>query len=172
MTTPIASPRRLCESRDGNIAVMFGLLLLPVVVALGVGVDVARSYAATIRFQSAFDNAVSALRASPATDSPATIERRLQSYLDLAYRPSAAGEHVALRLSDPLQPVVTLTASASAGTTVMQLLGVNSMTLHAAARVARLHPPGSDTISGAVQRRPEERESSLGLRLDPAARSR
>lgn len=182
MTAPIALRHRLRDSRDGNIAIMFGLLLLPVVVTVGVGVDVARSYAAKIRFDAAFDNAASALRASPATDSAAMIERRLQSYLDLAYRSSASGEHVALRLTDPRQPVVTMTASASASTTIMQLVGVNSMSLHAAARVARLYPPGSDETQGdtaqqggdsdRLEEQRHRRESRPGLWLDSRIRSR
>ncbi len=182
MTVLIATLRRWRDSGDGNITIMFGLLLLPVVATLGIGVDVARSYTAKIRFEAAFENAASALRASPAADSPAVIERRLQSYLDLAYRSSAPGEHVALRLTDPRQPIVTMTASASANTTLMQLVGVNSMSLNGAARVARLHPPGGDEEQGdagpqwrggdRLGESLHESESLPGLWLDPSIRPR
>lgn len=169
------------DSRDGNVTVMFGLLLLPVVAMLGIGVDVARSYTAKIRFDSAVANATRALSASPAADSPAVIQRRVQAYLDLAYRSSAPGQHVALRLSDPSQPMVRMEASASVKTTAMQLVGVNSMGFGAATVVARRHPPGSDETQEAAAPgqnngdwSAQGRQSGFrpGLWLDPHFRSR
>src|SRR6266851_1182308 len=71
-TSVIARMRHLRDSRDGTVAMMFGLLLLPTLVAIGVGVDVARAYSAKVRFDAAFDNAALALRASAASETAAT----------------------------------------------------------------------------------------------------
>ena len=133
----------LRDSRDGTVAMMFGLLLLPTLVAIGVGVDVARAYSAKMRFNAAFDNAVLALRASAATETAASLQARMQSYVDLANPSPAPGGHVTLRMSDPLNPVVMVTASTSVPTMLMQLAGVNSLPLHAAAQIVRQHPPVS-----------------------------
>lgn len=131
--------RVLRGDRHGTVAMMFGLLLLPTLVAIGIGVDVVRAYSAKMRFEAAFDNAAMALQASAATETAAALQVRMQSYLDLANVP---GGHVALRMSDPLRPVVTVTASASVSTTLMQLAGMKSLGLHAAAQIVRQHPPG------------------------------
>lgn len=139
-TPMIAQRHGLRDSRDGTVAMMFGLVLLPTLVAIGVGVDVARAYSAKMRFEAAFDNAAMALRASAATETPAALQARMQSYLDLA---NVRGGHVTLQMSDPLKPVVIMTASTSVPTMLMQLAGVSSLPLRAAAQVVRQHPPES-----------------------------
>src|SRR5260370_8874587 len=142
-TSAIARMRHLRDSRGGTVAMMFGLLLLPTLVAIGVGVGVAGGYPAKVRFGAAFDNAALALRASAAGETAATLQARMQSYLDLANPSGAPGGHVALRMSDPLNPVVVVTASTAVPTMLMQFAGVKSLPLHAAAQIARPHPPGS-----------------------------
>jgi hypothetical protein len=132
--------RVLRSDRDGTIAMMFGLLLLPTLVAVGIGVDVVRAHSAKMRFEAAFDNAARALQASAATDTAAALQMRMQSYLDLAKVP---GGRVTLRMSDPLKPVVIVTASTSVSTTLMQLAGMKSLPLRAAAQVVRQHAPAS-----------------------------
>lgn len=132
--------RVLRGDRDGTVAMMFGLLLLPTLVAVGIGVDVVRAYSAKMRFEAAFDNAARALQASAATETAAALQMRMQSYLDLAKVP---GGHVSLRMSDPLKPVVIVAASTSVSTTMMQLAGMKNLPLRAAAQVVRQHPPTS-----------------------------
>jgi Flp pilus assembly pilin Flp len=157
--------RLLRDSRDGVTAITFGLLLLPTLVAVGVGVDAARIYTAKLRFDAAFDNAATALRASAASESAATLRARMQAYLDLGNPSAAAGAHVALRMSDPLRQVVVIDASAAVPTTLMQLAGVKSLPLHAAAQIVRQHPPGSqdaaedDGDDGDAQAEEEQRRS-------------
>ncbi|HJT08345.1 MAG TPA: pilus assembly protein TadG-related protein [Stellaceae bacterium] len=147
----------LWRSRDASMTTTLALVLVPVLGVLGAGVDVTRAYTARIKFEAAFDNAAAALRASPATDSAAVLQARMQSYLDLANPSPAPGSHVTVRMSDPLQPVVMMTASAAMPTTVMQLAGVPSLKLHAAAQVVRQNPPGSQNTPhrGDDGRRPE-----------------
>jgi hypothetical protein len=141
--------RALRRSRDGSMATTFALVLVPVVAMVGAGIDVTRAYTARIKFDAAFDNAASALRTSAATDSAAVLQARMQGYLDLANPSAAEGSHVTLRMSDPLQPVVMMTASAAVPTTLMQLAGVPSFRLQAAAQIVRQNPPGSDAASRA-----------------------
>src|SRR5258708_32567649 len=104
-TSVIARMRHLRDSRDGTVAMMFGLLLLPTLVAIGVGVDVARAYSAKMRFDAAFDNAALALRASAASETAAPLQARLQGYLDLANPSAAPGGRVTQRSNDLLNPV-------------------------------------------------------------------
>ena len=137
--------RALRHSRDGSVATTFALVLLPALVVIGAGVDVTRAYTARIKFDAAFDKAAEALRSSPATDSPAVLRARMQAYLDLANPSSAPDSHVTVHMSDPLQPVVMMTASAGVPTTLMQLAGVPRLRLQAAAQIVRQNPPGSET---------------------------
>lgn len=131
---------------DGTVAVTFGLLLLPALVAIGVGFDVVRASSAKIRFDAAFDNAATALRTSAASETAATLRARMQRYLDLA-APSSTGGRVTLQMSDPLRPVVLVSATTAVPTTLMQLAGIKSLPLRAAAQVVRQHPPGSQATT-------------------------
>ena len=131
------------QSRDGSVATTFALVLVPALAVVGAGIDVTRAYTARIKFEAAFDKAAEVLRGSPATDSAAMLRARMQAYLDLANPSSAPDSHVTLRMSDPLQPVVMMTATAAVPTTVMQLAGVPSLRLQAAAEIVRQNPPGS-----------------------------
>jgi len=140
--------RALRQSRDGSMAVTFGLLLLPTVVAIGIGVDLARAYTAKLKFETAFDNAALALRASPPSETAAALRARMQGYLDIANPSTAPGDHVEMRMSDPLQPVVIVTASAAVPTTLLQLGGVKSLKLNAAAQIVRRNPPGGQSYDG------------------------
>ena len=63
---------------------------------------------------------------------------------------SAPDSHVTVRMSDPLQPVVMMTASAAVPTTLMQLAGVPSFRLQAAAQIVRRNPPGGEAASRTV----------------------
>ena len=125
------------------MATTFALVLLPAVIMVGAGIDVTRAYTARLKFEAAFDKAAEALQSSAAGDSAAVLRARMQGYLDLANPSSAPDSHVALRMSDPLQPVVMMTASAAVPTTIMQLAGVPSFRLQAAAEIVRQTPPGS-----------------------------
>ena len=71
----------------------------------------------------------------------------MQGYLDLANPSAAPDSHVTLHMSDPLQPVVMMTASAAVPTTLMQLAGVPSLRLQAGAQIVRKNPPGSEATS-------------------------
>ena len=139
--------RALRQSRDGSVATTFALVLLPALVVVGAGIDVTRAYTARLKFDAAFDNAAAALQASAATDSAAVLRARMQGYLDLANPSSAPDSHVTVHMSDPLQPVVMMTASAAVPTTLMQLAGVPSLRLQAAAQIVRQNPPGSEAAS-------------------------
>ena len=139
--------RALRQSRDGSVATTFALVLVPALAVVGTGIDVTRAYTARIKFQAAFDNAADVLRTSPGTDSAAMLRARVQAYLDLANPSSAPDSHVTLRMSDPLQPLVMMTATAAVPTTLLQLAGVPSLRLQAAAQIVRRNPPGSEARS-------------------------
>jgi Flp pilus assembly protein TadG len=147
-TSLIVRMRSLRDRRDGTVAMMFGLLLLPTLVTVGAAVDVARAYSAKMRFDAAFDNATMALRASAASETAQTLQARMQSYLDLANPSLARGGHVTLRMSDPLNRVVVVTAATAVPTVLMQLAGVTSLPLHAAAQIVRQHPPVNQVTPG------------------------
>jgi hypothetical protein len=155
----------LRQSREGSVAVTFGLLLLPTLVALGIGVDLARAYTAKLKFEAAFNNAAVALSASRSDETAAALRARVQGYLDIANPSDAPRTHVEMRMSDPLQPVVAIAASAAVPTTVLQLAGVKSLNLHAAARIIRRHPPGSQAASQADDRNDDDRQWRDGQRM-------
>ncbi|HEX6842492.1 MAG TPA: hypothetical protein VF113_13230 [Stellaceae bacterium] len=147
------------------MAVTFGLLLLPTLVAVGVGVDLARAYTAKLKFEAAFNNAAVALSASRSDETEAALRARVQGYLDIGNPSGAPRTHVEMRMSDPLQPVVAMVASAAVPTTVLQLAGVKNLNLHAAARIVRRHPPGSQAGSQADDSDDNDSQSEDGQRM-------
>ncbi len=49
--------RRLRRREDGNVLIMFGLAAIPLVIAVGMGIDIGRAYAVKVRLGTALDDA-------------------------------------------------------------------------------------------------------------------
>jgi len=117
--------RALLSARGGNVAVTFGLALIPVVGTVGAAVDYARANSAQARMQAAADAA--ALRA--AIGSYSADSDRVTAGVN-AFN---ADYHSQLGAASPTVTVannaVTVTASGSVPTTVLGVMGFNSMAI-------------------------------------------
>ena len=128
--------RRFRLSEKGAIAILFALLLIPMLVATGVAVDFLRGSQAKSALQAAVDSAALAGAADPNL-SLAEIQQVTQRYLD--QNPAGAGVDV-----DPMSPVVdpvartvTYEVTGVLPTTFMKVVGIDNMNIGARAVVRR-----------------------------------
>ena len=71
----------LVTSRDGSVAVIFAVALVPVVIAAGVGLDVSRAMSARTNLQDALDSTALALAHMPADASQAELVAKANTWL-------------------------------------------------------------------------------------------
>ena len=73
---------RFCKNIDGNVGVLFGLALLPLVTAIGMAVDYSRATSARTVMQTALDGAALMIAKDAAGLSAAEVTSRAQGYFN------------------------------------------------------------------------------------------
>ncbi len=128
--------RTLLGDRRGNIAVLFGLCLLPMVGIVGLAVDTARAFAVRSQLQQALDAAALAggrLFATPDRDS------QIQGYFDANIRDVRYGATVSplAIAADPVTGKLTVAATATLPVIFARVLGYSSVNVGADVEVVR-----------------------------------
>lgn len=124
--------RRFLINRDGNVAMIFAVCLVPLFVAIGAAVDYARLVDARETMQNSIDATVLALSSEAASLSATDLDSRALQIFNINF-PSGKAEGIAVdatytRLNGAN---VAATASASVPMTFMNILGVSSKTISA-----------------------------------------
>jgi Flp pilus assembly protein TadG len=121
--------------RRGNVAIIFGIAFIPIVVAGGSGVDLARAFIVQQRLAHALDAAALAVGTSlEKTD--AQLEALAQSFFDANYPAQELGVPGALSMAIN-DNVITISASADVDTAFMRIVGYNEMSVGASSEVTR-----------------------------------
>jgi len=132
--------RRLHRRKDGSVLVMFGLAAIPLILAVGVAVDVGRAYAVKVRLSSAIDDAGLAIASTldPSVDLPT----RLNTYFYGNFAANQLGTATAVNFkTDPVNTnTYDVTGTATVPTTFMALAGYSSITVAASAHVTKRAP--------------------------------
>lgn len=129
--------KRFAASRGGNIGMMFAVLLLPLLVAAGMAIDIARSSQADALTQEAADAA--ALRVARAKiDNPKLSDAELSKMaVEIVRRALAKSESITIdgvvTKFDPGTRGVGVKVSGGMSTTLMRVAGVKSMSVDAMA---------------------------------------
>ena len=126
--------RRLARDRRGSVALIFALALLPLCMAVGLAVDTARAYAIKSKLSQALDAA--ALAVGSSTGSAAELQALGQKFFNANFHDSgldAAASFTVTVSGD----VVSANGSALVQTTLMQLVGVDSITVTESSQVIR-----------------------------------
>ncbi len=133
----IANLRRLAGRREGNVAIMFGLGAIPLVVGAGIAVDAARAYGVKTQLEAALDASALAVGSSTGLTS-AQLQARLQNYFNANY-PNAAipTQNISVSMTDPTQEVVTVSASATVPMTFLELVGINNVQVAASSQITK-----------------------------------
>jgi len=127
--------RRFAQARDGAIAIIFALALLPLLLAAGAAIDLGRAYMVKSRLGYAIDAAALAVGAATTTDED-ELEAIMLAFFDANYP--------AQELGVPATPVmvindseVTIYATADVSTTLMSIAQVETLTVSAETLVIR-----------------------------------
>ncbi len=134
-----------CER--GSIFINFGVVVVPLIAMVGLGVDVGRGYVVKARLSQALD--ASALAAAPYADNVVKLQAEFTKYFDANFPSDFMG--VSITLAQPVisdnGTKVTVSASAILNTTLMSVLGEDTMSVAASAEVTRLITPLDVVVS-------------------------
>jgi Flp pilus assembly protein TadG len=134
-TPRIASPaRRFARDERGNVAMMFGLTLVPLLFMVGSAVDYARGSAEREHLVQALDATGLALAHDAKTLSDAAFTARANQIFSAMYR-SKEVSGVPTVVASRNNGRITVRTAADVPTTFMRLAGVNTMTVNANAAV-------------------------------------
>jgi Flp pilus assembly protein TadG len=137
----LARLRRLAGRREGNIAILFGLSAIPLVIGAGIAIDTVRAYSVKTQLSAALDAAALAV-GSELNQTPSNLTTDLNNYFAANYPASALGGATATVAPVPANANLTAStvnfqASATVPMTFMQLVGVNNITVTATAQIKR-----------------------------------
>lgn len=137
----LASLRRLAGRREGNIAILFGLSAIPLVIGAGIAIDTVRAYTVKTQLSAALDAAALAV-GSEINQSQTQLTTSLSNYFAANYPASALGGATATVTAVPsnenlMNSTVNFQASATVPMTFMQLVGVNNITVTVNAQIKR-----------------------------------
>lgn len=128
----------LARDTRGNVAIIFGLMCLPVMFLAGSGYDYSRASRLRIKLQAAVDGTVLTLCQMPSTTSDQAIEQKAQELIG-SYMPEGA------TLVTPVQVTtkpreIQVTATSTSPTVFAGLLGFQKLDVAATARCAPPYP--------------------------------
>ncbi len=122
--------------RRGNFATIFAIALIPIITAAGAAVDISRAYVVETRLKAALDAA--ALAVGGATgQTNAQIQQMAQAFFAANYPAGKIGVPSALTVAQNGN-TVTLTVSADMPTTLMGIVGIDTLNVGANSQVTRM----------------------------------
>jgi Flp pilus assembly protein TadG len=141
--------RRFARDQRGTIALWAGLTIIPMLIAAGTAIDMARASAMKAEFQNALDGAALALAASDSSDLTGLDETEKQArlaqlkivaqkYVDQNYQPDFYQDaSVTVAVDIPEDGTIEVTGEHDYPTTIMRIVGINYMDVTAAATVEK-----------------------------------
>jgi Flp pilus assembly protein TadG len=145
--------RRFARDQRGTIAMLSGLAAIPMLVAAGLAVDMARASQMKADFQAALDSAALAVATSDRSNiaglTPTEVQTRLgelkeiaQDYIDRNYKPDFYFDTiVTVNVTIPQNGTVVLNGDHDYPTTIMRIVGINYVDVTAQSRVERKRIP-------------------------------
>lgn len=128
--------RRWKSDRRGSYAVIFALTLIPILIAIGAAVDISQAYIVKQRLTKALDAA--GLAVGGATGLTTTqIQTMAQNFFNANYPASKIGVPAALVVSASGN-VVNLSVHATMPTSIMGIVGFNTLTIGATSQITRM----------------------------------
>lgn len=126
---------RFTQNTQGNVAIIFGVAMVPLVVATGMAVDYARASAERTRIQTAVDSAALAAARSAPNSTDAELSALATAYF-LGNFPNAERLGISTITVSRNGETVSANAKGFMPTTLMNVAGIETMPLRAASTVA------------------------------------
>jgi Flp pilus assembly protein TadG len=119
-----ASMKRLIASENGNVAIIFAMAVIPLLVTVGASIDYSRAAATRVALQSALDSTALMLAKEAATETSAQLQSNAAKYFNAQFsRSGIENIQVSATYKTSGGPQVTVSANAQQPTTIMKLLG-------------------------------------------------
>lgn len=128
--------RRWKSDRRGSYAVIFALALIPILIAIGAAVDMSKAYMVKQRLTRALDAAGLAVGGATGLTT-AQIQTMAQNYFNANYPASKIGVPGTLTVT-PNGNVYNLSVSAVMPTSIMGIVGFNSLNVNASSQITRM----------------------------------
>jgi Flp pilus assembly protein TadG len=125
----------LQRNRQGNVAIIFALAMMPIMAAAGIGVDLSRAYVVRAHLTQALDAAGLAVAGAPGA-SEEYLATLAQDFFNANYPTSEIGVPGELQLSVG-DNVVTLSAAATLPTALLGIFGIHEMDVASEIEVTR-----------------------------------
>lgn len=126
---------RFSRNRSGGVLITFGLILLPMMTAIGVAVDYARALSVKSQMGNAIDAAALAVGSSVNADDAAATAQA-QAYFDANFPPDTPGVSVNIAVATN-ENKISITATGSVETTFLKIAGYNDISVHSFTEVTR-----------------------------------
>ena len=127
--------RGLARNTRGNVAILFGLAIIPIVLGVGVAVDYGRALLVRERMTSAADTAALAIGSWTGL-TEAELKTKAQQYFDANYSGNTLGTVGKLNLSFQGDDIL-VNVSGSVPTTFMRLANINSVDVGSTAVITK-----------------------------------
>lgn len=128
--------RRFASDRRGSYAVIFAVALVPMLVAIGAAVDISQAYVVKQRMTRALDAAGLAVGGTVGL-SNSQLQTMAQNYFNANYPTSKIGVPGTVSVSQSGQ-IVSLSVTASVPTSIMGIVGINTMTVTARSQITKM----------------------------------
>lgn len=124
--------RHFARADGGNVAMMFGLLLIPLIGVTGAAIDYSRASIVRTTMQAALDATVLAVSSEAATLTPAQLNEKASAYFNASFhRPDAKNVQLTATYTNNGAHSLVLSATTSVDTTLMGILGIDTIDLGA-----------------------------------------
>ncbi len=127
--------RSFCRDERGNVAIMLALCLVPIILAVGVAVDLSRGWLVKERLGQAIDSAALAAGSSLAMTETAQADY-VRKYVEANYTVGDVGTLGTLTITEA-NDVITVTATATMDTAFMSIAGFDELTFNLSTEVMR-----------------------------------
>jgi Flp pilus assembly protein TadG len=126
---------RFTRHKGGNVAVLFGLAVIPMVLAIGVAVDYGRALMVRERMADAADAAALAIGSWTGLNET-QLKAKAQQFFNANYASTTVGTAGALKVTFPGDDIV-VKVSGSVPTTFMRLANINSIDVGASSTITK-----------------------------------
>ena len=128
---------RFAARKNGTLAIWLAASLIPIILAVGIGIDVARAYVVKVRLGAALDDAGLAVAAT--TNTSVNLQMRLNQYFYGNYAINQIGVPTAVTMSNVNgnSDIINLNATATVAPLFMAIVGFGPMTVAAYSQVTK-----------------------------------
>ncbi|HYC14528.1 MAG TPA: pilus assembly protein TadG-related protein [Stellaceae bacterium] len=132
--------RLVAGSRRGSVIAWFAITTIPLIIAVGVGIDIARAYTVKVRLMAALDDA--GLAVASTMDPTIDLNARLINYYYGNFAANGIGTATSVTMvNDPNKAnTIDVSGTATVPTLFMQIAGFGNITVGGSAQVTKRSP--------------------------------